>query len=51
MKFNQALIAAIFAKNTMLNVNGLSPMQITYGTQPRIPGAVHDNNPPANEDS
>ena len=49
-KFNWALSAAIFAKNTMLNVNGFSPMQITYGTQPRIPGSVHDNNPPANEE-
>ena len=50
MKFDLALSAAVFAKNTMLNVSGFSPMQITYGAQPRIPGAAHGNSPPANEE-
>ena len=50
MDFRQALSAAVFAKNTLLNVSGYSPMQITFGKQPNIPGAAHSNLPPANEE-
>ena len=50
MDFNQALSAAIFAKNTLINVQGFSPMQIVFGAQPRIPGAAQNNSPPANEE-
>ena len=51
MKFEHALSAAIFAKNTMVNVSGFSPMQVAYGIQPRIPGAAHETSPPANEEN
>ena len=50
MKFSLALSTAIFAKNTLLNTSGFSPMQIAFGLQPRIPGAGQNNRPPANED-
>ena len=50
MDFHQALSAAVFAKNTLLNVSGFSPMQIVFGKQPKIPGAAHNNQPPANEE-
>ena len=50
MSFNQALSAAIYAKNTLLNVSGFSPMQITFGLQPRIPSAAQENKLPANEE-
>ena len=38
-----------FAKNTLINVHSFLPMQIVFGSQPRIPGAAQDNLPPANE--
>ena len=50
LSFRQGLSAAIFAKNTLLNVYGFSPMQVVFGKQPRIPGAAHENKPPANEE-
>ena len=40
MKFGQALSAAVFPKNSLLNISGFSPLQITFGMQPRIPGAA-----------
>ena len=50
IKFNHALSAAIYAINTLLNISGFSPMQITFGLQPRIPSAAQNDKPPANED-
>ena len=50
MNFEQALSAAIFAKNTLINVSRFSPMQIVFGIQPNIPGAAHNNRLPANEE-
>ena len=41
-----ALGAAIFAKNIRTTSLGLSPYQIVFGSNPRIPGAI-ENEPPA----
>ena len=52
LEIEQALSAAFFAKNTLINVSGLSPSQIALGLQPKIPGAAHDNDNklPTNEE-
>ena len=49
MKFEDALSKAVYARNTMINVNGFSPAQILAGKQPRLPGATNDNNPSQDE--
>ena len=49
MKFEDALAKAVYARNTMINVNGFSPAQILAGKQPRLPGATNDNDPSQDE--
>ena len=49
IKFEDALAKAVYAKNTMINVNGFSPAQILTGRQPRLPGATNNNKPPEDE--
>ena len=49
IRFEDALAKAVYAKNTMLNVQGFSPAQILAGKQPRLPGATNNNKPPEDE--
>ena len=42
LKFPEALSSAVFAKNTLVNVYGFSPLQIVTGRQPQLPGANSD---------
>lgn len=46
---NTALAWALQAKNSLANVNGFSPMQLTMGQNPQLP-SVLTNKPPANEE-
>ena len=45
LKIQDALPAAIFAKNSMQNVYGYSPIQIMFGRMPRLPGAPYNKLP------
>ena len=49
ISFEEALAKAVYAKNTMININGFSPAQILAGKQPRMPGATNDNGPAQDE--
>ena len=48
LDFDKALSAATFAKNSLINVNGFSPIQLVTGKSPRLP-SVMDNCLPAQE--
>ena len=48
LEFDKALSAATFAKNSLINVNGFSPIQLVTGKSPRLP-SVMDNCLPAQE--
>ena len=44
----QLINHAVFAKNCLVNVSGYVPMQLVFGSIPRLPGVPY-NQPPANE--
>ena len=43
ISFEEALKAAVFAKNMLINVYGFSPLQLVTGRQPRLPGATSNS--------
>ena len=47
--FETALAWSLHAKNSLSNVHGFSPFQLTFGYNPQLPG-VMNNKPPANEE-
>ncbi|XP_063676591.1 uncharacterized protein LOC134812913 [Bolinopsis microptera] len=42
---NVALMWAVHAKNTLINIHGFSPYQLVFGTNPNIPGVTSSNLP------
>ena len=42
---NVALMWAVHAKNTLINIHGFSPYQLVFGTNPNIPGVSSSNLP------
>ena len=50
LTLERALAAALYAKKSMINVNGYSPLQLMMGKQPRLPGPAQDNGLAANKE-